>query len=401
MKRLGDFLNAITKLEPRNVLGLMSGTSADGIDAALCRIHGHGQPNGKGLKGARAELLHFERSSYSGAVKDKLKKGASLSIEELSDLNIEIGEEFGAAALRCIEKSGQDKTSVALIGSHGQTVFHHSGNSSIKATLQIGDGDVIADRVGITTISDFRMRDVAAKGEGAPLTPYADPILFGAGPKIILNLGGIANITVIGEKGKIIGFDTGPANAPLDRVVSFLTNGSESFDRDGKRALSGTINKNILEKLISQDKFIAEPYPKSTGTEKYGDEFTKGVIKLFGSPSSDVLATLCEFIAKAVAAGIKLSGAPESSMIVCAGGGSQNRYLLERIRENLSPREVRVSDEFGVPWFAREAMAFAILANDALFSLPTSLPSVTGAARGSTLGKLSFPPCSFPSCTVS
>ena len=391
MKRLGDFLNAITRLEPRLVVGLMSGTSADGIDAALCRIHGHGGA-GRKSKGARVELVHFESLPYSSGVTEKLKCALSLKADELSLLNVKIGEEFSLAANLCIEKSGRTNDSVSIIGSHGQTIYHHSGRLDIpKSTLQIGDGDIISERTGILTISDFRMRDIASGGEGAPLTPYADPVFFGQEAKVILNLGGIANISIIDTKGNVTGFDTGPANAPLDRLAKIITNGAEKFDRNGSIARTGSINQDLLKSLLSKDPFIMRPPPKSTGLESYGDEFVTELIRNFGTPSPDFLATMCEFAAKSISKGLEISSVSQSLVVVAAGGGSQNAFLMERIRENISPRELKVSDEFGVPWYAREAMAFALFANDALFSHQTSLPKVTGASKGVTLGKLSFP----------
>ena len=290
---------------------------------------------------------------------------------------------------------------VDLIGSHGQTIYHHSGVAGApRATLQVGDGDVIAVRTGRHVVSDFRARDVAAGGEGAPLSPIADAILFGGGKqgeprrRAILNLGGIANITVLDDDpSRTFGFDTGPANAPLDRLARRISGGALACDRDGQLARSGRVNATLLTDLLQNDPFPSRRPPKSTGFEMYGDAFVDRVVATRGGADADLMATLVEFVARTVAIGIGQCATlgPPVEEVVAAGGGVQNPALLERIAALVAPVPVRPSDELGVPSDAREAMAFAVLADMTLRGAPAMLPPVTGAPPPKLLGKLSFP----------
>lgn len=379
----------------RIVVGLMSGTSADSIDVAVCRMTGQGA-------GIGVELLHYREHPHDPEVKRRVIGLAALNVRGVAELHAMIGEAFAAAALATIAEAGLAWQDIDLIGSHGQTIYHHSGVAgAIRATLQVGDGDVIAVRTGCPVISDFRARDIAAGGEGAPLSPIADAVLFGRRPggqpgprRAILNLGGIANLTVLDDDpARIFGFDTGPANAPLDRLARRLSGGTLDCDRDGSFARAGRINKALLAELLENDPFLARRPPKSTGFEMYGDAFVERVAARHGGPDADLVATLTEFVARTVADGIRQCGSlgPPVEEVIAAGGGVRNPAMMERIAALVAPIPVRRSDELGAPSDAREAMAFAVLADMTLRGSPAMLPPVTGAAAPKLLGKVSFP----------
>ena len=378
----------------RLVVGLMSGTSADSIDVAICRMTGQGAEAG-------VELLRYREHAHDPEVKRRVIDLDGLDVRGVAELHVMIGEAFAAACLATLEDAGLSPADIDLIGSHGQTVYHHSGVAgAIRATLQVGDGDVIAVRTGCYVISDFRARDIAAGGEGAPLSPIADTVLFGrrgiAEPgrrRAILNLGGIANITVLDDDpARVFGFDTGPANAPLDRLARRLSGGALACDRDGQFAWSGRVDETMLAELLEHDPFLARRPPKSTGFEMYGDAFLEHGARRHGGFDSDLMATLTEFVARTVAHGIRQCDAlgPPVEEVIAAGGGVKNPVLMERIAALVAPVPVRRSDERGVPSDAREAMAFAVLADMTLRGLAAHLPPVTGAAAPKLLGKLSF-----------
>jgi anhydro-N-acetylmuramic acid kinase len=391
---LSDLLGRSTK-PARLVVGLMSGTSADSIDVAVCRMTGQGAEVG-------VELLHYREHAHDPEVRRRVIGPAALDVRGVAELHVMVGEAFAAACLATLAEAGLTPQDVDLIGSHGQTVYHHSGVAgAIRATLQVGDGDVIAVRTGRHVVSDFRARDVAAGGEGAPLSPIADAVLFGRGGtgesgrrRAILNLGGIANITVLDDDpARVFGFDTGPANAPLDRLARRLSGGALDCDRDGQFARAGRFDETLLAELIGRDPFLARRPPKSTGFEMYGDAFVDRVAGRHGGYDVDLMATLTEFVARSIASGIHQCDAlgPPVEEIVAAGGGVRNPALMGRIAALVAPVPVRRSDELGVPSDAREAMAFAVLADMTLRGSVAMLPPVTGAAAAKLLGKLSFP----------
>jgi anhydro-N-acetylmuramic acid kinase len=294
-----------------------------------------------------------------------------------------VGEAFAAAI-----SASAGGLELDLIGSHGQTIYHYSRlPGAMRTTLQIGDGDTIAERLGVPVVSDFRSRDIAAGGEGAPLTPYADFVLFGGRSGVaVLNLGGIANITLLGSRLEdVAGFDTGPANAPLDRIAR--SEFGMRFDREGELARSGVHHPGIARRMVEADLYVQQAPPKSTGTEAYGDGFIGKLRAETGQSGSDLLRLATEFVAESIACQVP----PGVEELILAGGGAANTFLHELLEARLTPCRVSVSDAYGVPAQAREAMAFAILANDAVCGLPTSLPRVTGAKHARTLGKFSLP----------
>jgi anhydro-N-acetylmuramic acid kinase len=379
----------------RLVVGLMSGTSADSIDVAICRMTGHGTA-------IRVELIHYREHVHDSALRSQILRAVDLDTRAIAELNVRLGEAFGEACLASLNEASISPAAVDLVGSHGQTIYHHSGVAGApRATLQLGDGDVIAVQTGRYVISDFRARDIAAGGEGAPLSPVADTVLFGtrgqgeaARRRAILNLGGIANLTVLDDDPtRVFGFDTGPANAPLDRLARRLSSGALACDEDGRLARSGRVLEPLLAELLESDRFIKRPPPKSTGFEMYGDAFVARAAERAGGHGADLMATLTEFVARTVAGGIRqcVQFGPPVEEIIAAGGGVKNPILMERIRALAAPVTVRRSDDLGVPSDAREAMAFAVLADMTLRGLPAWLPPITGAAAPKLLGKLSFP----------
>jgi anhydro-N-acetylmuramic acid kinase len=386
-----DFLERSRK-PSRLVVGLMSGTSADSIDVAVCRITG---------RGGEVELLHYREHAHDPEVKRRVIGISDCDVRGIAELNVLVGEAFAAACLATLKGAGLSPQDVDLIGSHGQTVYHHSGVAgAVRATLQVGDGDAIAVRTGCYVVSDFRARDIAAGGEGAPLSPVADVVLFGRRgqearrERAILNLGGIANLTVLDDDpARVFGFDTGPANAPLDRLARRLSGGALACDQDGRLARAGRVDESLLAELLENDPFLARRPPKSTGFEMYGDAFVARVAERHGGFDADLMATLTEFVARTVAIGLRQCAelGPPVEEVVAAGGGVKNPALMERIVALLAPIPIRRSDDLGVPSDAREAMAFAVLADMTLRGLPAYLPPVTGASAPKLLGKLSFP----------
>jgi anhydro-N-acetylmuramic acid kinase len=391
-------LLAIAEKPARTVVGLISGTSADAIDVAVCRIAGDGISAGSGVR-----LLQAHEEPYDRSVRDQVRDASSLRARDLAELNVRVGELFADACLAALQAAGIDPSDVDLVGSHGQTVYHHSSvPGAVRATLQVGDGDVIAERTGLPVVSDLRARDIAAGGEGAPITPLADRLLFaprdptGAGPRrrAVLNLGGIANLTVLDDDPtRIFGFDIGPANALLDRLARKLSRGVLSCDRDGEFARLGRVDDALLNSLLTSDPFLNRLPPKSTGFEMYGDEFVARAITRHGGLDNHLMATLTEFSARAVALALTdlVRVDPPVEEIVVAGGGVKNPALLDRIKALIAPIPVRLSDQLGVPADAREAMGMAVLANAALLGQPMTTPRTTGARHPVVLGKLSFP----------
>lgn len=378
----------------RYVVGLMSGTSMDGVDAVLCRI------SARRGKEPRFDVVSQCSHPYPRSIERALSRPQDLRVPQLAELDIACAEVFAAAARNVVKRSRGGKGVVPyLIGSHGQTIYHHSGlPKTRRATMQIGDGDVIAARTGIAVVSDFRMKDIALGGEGAPLTPYADWLLFRALDErrtVVINLGGIANITVLNsDPRRILGFDVGPANAPLDRLARIRSGGKLKFDRDGKLARRGSVNSLLLRDLLRGDLYIRRRPPKSTGTEVYGDAFVDMLLKKTGRRAmDDLIATVVEFIAEtlrhAIKAHLKLS--LNSLQVVLAGGGVRNPYLVERIRSKLEPADVVTADQVGVPPQAREALSFALFADEVVRGKAVTYPAITGIERPALLGKLSLP----------
>ena len=319
------------------------------------------------------------------------------STRQISELNFLVGEAFAKAALAVIKEARLSTSDIDLIGSHGQTIYHNppSSKKGIPATTQIGELDVIAERTGITTIGDFRTRDVAAGGEGAPLVPYVDYLLFHKSGKvsIVQNVGGIANATVVTERIEdVIAFDTGPGNMLMDNIVSLTTNGEKRFDQDGRLASQGSVNKVLLEKLLSHPFFAKSP-PKSTGAELFGKEKASELYALVKEKRislNDLIATLLELTLESIAISYERFIFPKwnVSEVILSGGGARNPLFVKKLKKKIDHVKFSTSDDYGIPVEAKEAVAFAVLANELISGNCANLPSATGAERRVPLGKI-------------
>jgi anhydro-N-acetylmuramic acid kinase len=370
----------------RIVIGLLSGTSADGTDAALCEIAGFGENTGLV---ARA----FVTTPFPRPLRERIYRVSQADASELTDLDVMLGEAFADGARAVADAAGVAMTDVDLIGSHGQTAVHHPRSAGqLGATLQIGEAAVIAERTGCPVVSDFRVRDVAAGGEGAPLVPLVDHLLFRkpGRRRALQNIGGIANVTLVSERlDDLVAFDNGPGNMPLDTVARAASQGREAFDRDGARAARGDIDEGLLTEL-HRHPYLSQRLPKSTGRETFGKDFVYPLLARYHNRHDDLLATLTRFSAEAIARSYRemLPAMPDEVFI--SGGGALNPTLMRHLTELLSPVPVTTSAALGVDPEAKEAIAFAVLANQTLFGQPGNIPAVTGAIGPRVLGKISF-----------
>ncbi len=354
-------------------LGLMSGTSADGIDAALCEISGSGAD-------ARVELLAFECAPYAPELRERVLKACAneADVRELARLNIAVAEAFAAHAQAMFDKHGRAE----LIGSHGQTVCHLPAEG---VTLQIGDGCLISERTGVPVVSDFRQRDVACGGGGAPLVPYADWVML-RHPSVnraILNLGGIANLTILPAGcalEQVRAWDSGPGNMVMDALAGQFF--GVPFDQGGALAARG-----VASVFGFDHSYFARTPPKSCGREEFGADFAA---RFAASDPLDALASATLLTARSVADSLRRWGdIGEDFELIASGGGARNATLMALLRAELPDADVFVSDDLGVPSAAREAMAFALLAAESTRGVPTSVVGATGARAPRVLGKRS------------
>ncbi len=363
----------------RLFLGLISGTSADGIDAALVEF-----PDTPGTAGLR--LLAARTTPWASQLRARLvalgQGGEPESLDELGRLDVQVAVAFADAALGLLEAAGVAPGEVAAIGSHGQTIRHRP-HGEAPFTMQIGDGSVIAERTGIATVADFRRRDVAAGGHGAPLVPAFHAALLHSPQedRAVLNLGGIGNYTLLPRAGAVRGFDTGPANALLDAWCQRHT--GADFDADGAFAASGSVDPALLQRLLD-DPWFALPPPKSTGREQFHLDWVQARLAGHESPA-DVQATLLELSA-ATAAGALLAHQPGTTRVIACGGGVRNPRLLERLAARLPGVAIEDTAAYGLDPDFVEAMAFAWLARQTLAGRPGNLPAVTGARGPRVLG---------------
>lgn len=375
------------------VVGLMSGTSKDGIDAALVKLAGSGFDT-------KIDLLSFISAPYPEDVGESLDSLVhECTLKKLSDLNFMIGDEFASAALRVIDEAGLNPQDVDLIGSHGQTVLHNPPlyDDGRASTLQIGEIDVIAETTGIMTVGDFRARDIAAGGEAAPLVPYLDYLLFRkkGGISLAQNIGGIANVTVVTQNvDDVIAFDTGPGNMLMDRIVQLHSGGENKYDQGGKLASCGEVNLELLERLL-EDPYYGEFPPKSTGEELFGSEMANALYTYVYNDMislEDMMATLVSLTVDSIALSYKKFIYPkwDISEVIFSGGGCNNPVLMDRLRAELSPLKCSTSQDYGIPVDAKEAVAFAVLANELVSGNSNNLPAVTGAARAVPMGKIAL-----------
>ena len=368
---------------PRRYLGLISGTSVDTVDAAIASfeaaagsprlLHAHGHPVPLRL---RRELLEVAASGRA-------------TLARVARLDVAVGHLFADAALSAIEGAGLGPDDIAAMGSHGQTVRHEPGGR-FPSTTQIGDPNVIAHRTGITTVADFRRRDMAAGGQGAPLAPAFHQAVMShpSARRAVVNLGGIANVTLLAPiesaAGGPLGFDCGPANGLLDAWARRHLDAP--FDEDGNWAARGAVHRPLLERMLT-DPYFSLPAPKSTGRGYFDERWIDEQLRSAGQAVApvDVQRSLCELTAATVAASIEAYGARTAEIYLC-GGGVHNRTLVEHLSARLSPRKVMRTDVLGISADYVEAAAFAWLAKCTLEGIPGNLPSVTGAAEPVVLG---------------
>ncbi|HET9343553.1 MAG TPA: anhydro-N-acetylmuramic acid kinase [Candidatus Eremiobacteraceae bacterium] len=373
-------------------IGLMSGTSADGIDVAAVEVEHEKAHGGLGIR-----VLHFATLPYEATLRERLLSSSSsvgTTIVQLGELNAAVGEAFAAATIEAARRWGLDLGSIDVIGSHGHTMYHAPETC---VTIQIGEGAIVAARTGVTCVADFRIADVALGGQGAPLVPFVDAVLF-ADPneyRAALNIGGIANVTLLpdeahGGRAAIRAFDTGPGNMVIDACVRLASDGESDFDRDGAAAARGIPAHALLDELLD-DGYFSRPTPKSTGRERYGAAYAAHVWeqgRRLGLHPDDVIATVTALTARTIADAVP----SECRRIIVSGGGVHNRTLMETLQASVGkpPAHARVerSDVYGIEVDAKEATAFAVLACEAIAGDINHLPATTGAARAAVLGKI-------------
>lgn len=358
-------------------LGLMSGTSCDGISAALVTF-----------RGRRFQVHACRTFPYPRPITQLLHRILELPPRGLAQLHILLGELHALAALRLMRTVGVLRRDVAVIGSHGHTVYH-GPQDPIPCTLQLGEPAVIAQRTGVPVVADFRMRDVAAGGQGAPLVPFFDDYFFGNGPlRAMQNIGGMANVSLVGRGIRPLAFDTGPGNCLLDTIVRRMTHGRQSYDAGGRLAARGRIDQAAVGRMWAHPYFRKAP-PKSTGKELFNEIFLR---EYFGrrwmTRPHEALATLTFFTAFSIAASYRRFIPKRIQEVIVSGGGVYNRTLMRHLRRLLAPIRAHSIADFGLPPQAKEPVAFAFLALRAVRGQINHLPSTTGATQPCVLGKL-------------
>jgi anhydro-N-acetylmuramic acid kinase len=378
------------------VAGVMSGTSADGVDVAVISIQGRGSY-------LSFDLLLHDHSEYPPPIRKAVlaaMNAGQISVAELSRLNFRLGEFYAEAVSKAQKKSGQKK--LDLIGCHGQTIYHQGTAGSylgknIACTWQTGEGSVVAARLGVPVVSDFRPADMAAGGKGAPLVPLLDYAIFRSPHKgrIVQNIGGIANLTAIpagGAPDDLVAFDTGPGNMVIDQLMQMLF--KKDYDHGGAVARRGSVLQSVLEQSLAAPYFNRKP-PKTAGREEFGSEYAQVFLRRCGrAAKADVIATATALTAVSMAHALKNFVLKKSNYRdwVLSGGGTKNSALMDMLRKEAEGLGLwlRHSDDFGIPSQAKEAVAFALLAYQTFNGLPGNVPSATGAKRAAVLGKVSY-----------
>jgi len=358
------------------VAGIMSGTSLDGVDVAIVDIEGR-----------RVRTVAFHTVPYLDSMRRAILgvSDTTTTTASISRLSFLLGELYARQVLETCRRKGVPLESIDLIGCHGQTIYHESGRN----TLQIGEAAVIAERTGIPVVSDFRTRDIAAGGKGAPLVPFLDYLLFHdrSRNRVALNIGGIGNFTAISKHGEVIAFDTGPGNMVIDALVALHTGGKQRFDRGGRIAARGRIDRKLLESLLADPYYKQKP-PKTAGREQYGSEFVKRLLES-KLPLTDLIATATGLTAATIALGVAKFAAGSEELIV-SGGGAHNPRIMAHLAAFLPHMAIATTADYGIDVDAKEAVAFAILAHETWRKRPSNLPAATGARRPVILGKISY-----------
>lgn len=383
---MDEYIRIVNKHE-RLILGIMSGTSLDGLDLALVRLSGTGT-------GLTINLVRFASEPMPNHWRTRLRNAFNTNTQEICKINFDLGNYLGDRIIQFCKDSNLPLAELDAIGCHGQTLYHVNDHS----TLQTGEADVIANRTQSLVISDFRTADIAVGGAGAPLVPYLDQLLFKdrAGPVALQNIGGISNVTYLpGNLDQdIIAFDTGPGNAVLNELVEIITEGQHSFDRDAFLSNQGQCNTDLLSQLMEHPYFRLVP-PKSTGREMFGADYIRQLLK---SPSHkgisklDLLRTLVSLVSLSIADAYRNSFSPLPDKVYLSGGGAHHPLILMELQKLLGEEKVTVFQSAGgISADAKEAVAFAVLAHERINNTPTNLPSVTGSRTKTILGKISAP----------
>lgn len=390
----------------RFAVGLMSGTSVDGIDAAVVEIQGDLSGIGK----PKARLVAFENLPYPDGARAEIFAmfdPRQATVDRIGRLNVWLGELFAQVALTVIRQAGLTPGDIAWIGSHGQTIYHAPERQAadgldLRFTVQIGEGAVIAVRTGIPCVSDFRVADLAVGGQGAPLVPFTEYMLYREEKRTLLlqNIGGIGNMTVL-PKGcradEVYAFDTGPGNLLIDGVVTRLTGGKERMDAGGRLAGRGRVHAGLLEELKGEP-YYRQPLPKSTGRELFGASYVDRLLDYrarHGLTAEDLAATVTRLTAWTIGEGYRrfVRDRHAADALIVGGGGSYNPVLMNMLRDEMNAMGVAVltQEDLGHSSDAKEAVAFALLAGCTLAGRPNNLPGVTGASRPVVMGKISYP----------
>ncbi|OKP98187.1 anhydro-N-acetylmuramic acid kinase [Paenibacillus sp. P46E] len=383
------------------VVGLMSGTSLDGIDAAIVSIEGSGLQ-------AEVKLLHYYSTPYDEELRERLKELCTVqhsSVDLVCGMNVYLAERFAEAAIEAVSSAGMVMEEIDLISSHGQTVWHIPQPDIhdpylVRSTLQLGDLSVLAKRTGCAVVGDFRPADMAVGGQGAPLAPYGDLILYrdpGRG-RLLQNVGGIGNCTALppaAEPEDVFAFDTGPGNMVIDQVVYLLSGGERSYDDGGTWAMQGIVDWILVEEMMQHPYFGLQP-PKSTGREVFGKAYAENFAAKARERSladADIVATATAFTARTIAEGYNRYVFPLCRIdeVIVSGGGAHNAALLDMLQAMLPDQKVLTSGNLGYNDDAKEAIIFALLGNDFMHGVANNLPSATGAERQTIMGKLAFP----------
>jgi anhydro-N-acetylmuramic acid kinase len=399
------------------VLGVMSGTSADGIDVALVRLRATGgtvsrprpRTRAASVANAHARLEHFTTVPFPAPLRAavlRIAEGAPAATAEISQLNFRLGQVFASAVLQACKQFRVSPRHISLVGSHGQTVYHQGvatpfAGAPVASTLQIGEPAVIAALTGITTVGDFRPADMACGGQGAPLVPFVDYLLYrdDRHARAALNIGGISNLTVIPRRARpqdVFAFDTGPGNMVVDGLVRHFTHNRQQYDRDAHIAARGEAQPALLDHLLA-DAYFWRPPPKTAGREQFGQACVQRILewgRLHRSAAAGLVRTATLLTPLSIVDAIHRWVLPRTAVtqLILSGGGAHNPLIVAQLRAALAGIEILSSDSFGVPADAKEAFAFALLANETFHRRPSNLPSATGAARPAILGKICYAP---------
>ena len=376
------------------IIGLMSGTSADGIDAAVVRLDGT-PPS------LKWDVLGHTHRSFIPELRAELFacfQPDSSSVDRLCRLNFSLGQVFGATALDAAHNAGLTMKDIDLIGSHGQTMWHEPPVNGIGSTLQLGEPAVIAEITGLPVVSNFRTRDMVVGGQGAPLVPLADWLLLSHPTKIraAQNIGGIANVTYLPAttnlRNDVMAFDTGPGNMLIDEAARLATNGVWEYDHDGKLAAQGHVDESLLTEWLREPYFQQKP-PRTTGRELFGTqraiEYWNQAIQRGLSPN-DIVATITALTVRSIEHAYRTFLPAFPDEVIVSGGGARNHTLMTRLKEHLTPAIVTTSDEYGLGIEAKEAVAFAVLAYETWHKRPGNIPAATGAWRAVVLGSITY-----------